>query len=220
MKNIFIVNKPINWTSNDVIKKIKYATKPRKIGHGGTLDPLASGVLVIGVNEGTKLLNNHLMSNKKYLAEITFGYSTETFDAEGKITNEKVMDIKIEDIILNIEKLVQNYDQMPPIYSALKYNGKPLYKYARENIEVVIETRNVKLIDYKIDNFTNNKLLIEITTSKGFYVRSFANDLGIMLGGFATLTKLVRTASGDYIIKDALTIEEAIDEIKKNSKEN
>ena len=217
MDKIFVINKPKNYTSNDVIKKIKYALKLKKIGHGGTLDPLATGVLIIGIDESTKLLNNHLNSVKEYICEIEFGYQTTTFDLEGQITNySNIVDIKLSDIIEALDKLKKEYFQTPPLFSAIKKNGKPLYEYARKNINVEIEPRKVELLSYKILNYKSNVLTLKIKVSKGFYVRSLANDLASMLNTYGTLIKLTRTASGNYSIRSAYSIDEFIEMYKKN----
>ncbi len=217
MDKIFVINKPKNYTSNDVIKKIKYALKLKKIGHGGTLDPLATGVLIIGIDESTKLLNNHLNSVKEYICEIEFGYQTTTFDLEGQITNySNIVDIKLSDIIEALDKLKKEYFQTPPLFSAIKKNGKPLYEYARKNINVEIEPRKVELLSYEILNYKSNVLTLKIKVSKGFYVRSLANDLASMLNTYGTLIKLTRTASGNYSIRNAYSIDEFIEMYKKN----
>lgn len=207
---LFIIDKPKNMTSNDVIQKIKYACKLKKIGHGGTLDPLATGVLIVGINSATKLLQSQLTANKTYIAQIDFGYQTTTFDLEGEVINKKDnMQIEIKDIedICNDWK-INGYKQQVPIYSAVKYNGQELYKLARQgesNIEIPF--KDVQILAYKIISFENNVLVIEINVTKGFYIRSFANDLGLKLNGYATLTELRRIKSGDYSIDQAYTID-------------
>lgn len=217
MKNVYVIDKPKNWTSNDVLRKIKFALKIKKIGHGGTLDPLATGVLVIGINDGTKFLNEQLNSTKKYLCKIQFGFSTTTFDLEGEIVNHATkIDINKEQIIDAINSFCNHYLQTPPIYSAVKKDGKPLYKYARNNIQVNIEPKEVKILNYDFISYNENILTIEIEVSKGFYVRSFANDLGIALGNFATLIDLRRTKSGQFSIDLALSIDDFITKYKEN----
>ena len=183
MDKIFVINKPKNYTSNDVIK----------------------------------LLNNHLNSVKEYICEIEFGYQTTTFDLEGHITNySNIVDIKLSDIIEALDKLKKEYFQTPPLFSAIKKNGKPLYEYARKNINVEIEPRKVELLSYEILNYKSNVLTLKIKVSKGFYVRSLANDLASMLNTYGTLIKLTRTASGNYSIRNAYSIDEFIEMYKKN----
>ncbi len=214
--NIFCIYKPLKWTSNDVVKKIKYALKLKKVGHGGTLDPLADGVLIIGINEGTKLLNNHLNETKQYLTTITFGYETTTLDLEGEVIKRTDIYPKIKEIEIVLNEIKNTeYWQTPPNYSAIKINGKPAYEYARNNCEIKIEPRLVKLIDYKIIEYSNKQLKILIDVSKGFYVRSFARDLATKLNSLGTITQLTRTRSGEHKIENSKKIEDFINEYKK-----
>lgn len=217
---LFIVDKPKNMTSNQVIQKIKYACKLKKIGHGGTLDPLATGVLIVGINKATKLLQSQLTANKVYVAEIAFGYQTTTYDLEGEITNRSEnMKVRLEDInnVCNDWK-VNGYDQQVPIYSAVKQNGQELYKLARQGkTPIDIPFKSVQILTFKIVDLKDNILVIEIEVSKGFYIRSFANDLGLKLNGYATLTELRRTKSGDFSINDAYSIDAIIDKLTQSN---
>lgn len=208
-QKVFCVDKPINWTSNDVVQFIKHKYKFKKVGHAGTLDPLATGVLVLGVNEGTKQLSTLIQDDKTYVADITFGIETTTYDAEGQIIKEidpsKIRIEQIEEMIKN--KFLNDYKQFPPIYSAIKVNGKKLYDYARNNKQVEIKPRDVKLFSYKTIKYINNTLTIELKVSKGFYIRSFAHDLGLALNNHAYISALKRTKSGTFELKDCLPIE-------------
>lgn len=211
MDKIFAINKPINWTSNDVVQKIKKSLHLKKVGHGGTLDPLATGVLIIAIDEATKLLSIHLNDIKEYECEILFGIETDTFDLEGKIINQcEVKDIDLGKINQILKSWKKEYLQMPPLYSAIKINGKPLYKYARDNKEIEIKPRNVKLLDYEIISFAENLLKLKIKVSKGFYVRSLAHDLGQALKSCATVHKLIRTRSGNFCLSNAYDLNEFI----------
>ena len=208
MDKIIVINKPIGLTSNDVVQIIKKSFGFKKVGHAGTLDPNASGVLILGINHATKLLSSLLLDDKEYIASIQFGYSTDTYDMEGKITNQTNKKIVVDKITNHINNLLQQtiIDQTPPLYSAIKKDGKKLYEYARNNISVQIEPRKVKLLEANIIsfNFESQILEIKLKVSKGFYVRSFANDLGLSLDNYATLTKLIRTKSGNYSLEDAI----------------
>ncbi len=208
-QKVFCVDKPINWTSNDVVQFIKHKYKFKKVGHAGTLDPLATGVLVLGVNEGTKQLFTLIQDDKTYVADITFGIETTTYDAEGQIIKEidasKIHIEQIEEMIKN--KFLNDYKQFPPIYSAIKVNGKKLYDYARNNKQVQIKPRDVKLFSYKTIKYINNTLTIELKVSKGFYIRSFAHDLGLALNNHAYISALKRIKSGTFELKDCLPIE-------------
>ncbi len=209
--NVFAIDKPLHWTSNDVIQKLKKTLHLKKIGHGGTLDPLATGVLIIGINNGTKSLSTHLNETKEYVTTITFGYETTTGDLEGEVIHSTDTTLDINQLQHQLEVLQQGlYWQTPPAYSAIKINGKPAYAYARSQQNVELPAREVKLLNYEIIALTNCELTIKITVSKGFYVRSFAKDLAASLNTYATITSLRRTRSGDFSIEDAYTMEEFI----------
>lgn len=205
-KNIINVYKPIGITSNDLVQYVKRKLKVKKVGHAGTLDPMAEGVMIIGINDGTKKLSKLILDDKEYIAEISFGYSTTTYDLTGDILNKSDnISVNINDINNHIESLVNNgYEQEPPIYSSIKVNGKKLYDYARKKEEVPLPKRNVKIYDYKIISFDNNKLTIWLKVSKGFYVRSFANDIGNFFKCFAHLSKLLRVASGKFKLENSI----------------
>lgn len=211
---ILLVNKPLHWTSNDVVQKIKHKYHIKKIGHAGTLDPLASGLLILGINDGTKEINKLMLMEKVYIANIVFNYETDTNDNEGKVVSYKNKDIELDEIIKSLDKFKNDiYEQVPPIYSSIKINGTRAYKLARlSNNDIKINPKIVKLIDYKIISFKNNELIIELKTSKGFYVRSLARDLGRAVNNFANLTKLVRTQIGEYKIEQSYKLEN-LDEI-------
>jgi len=204
LKNgLLIVNKPINWTSNDVLRKLKSIDKFKRIGHGGTLDPLATGILPILINKATKYFDYFLKLNKTYLAEITFGYSTNTYDLEGDIVEEtKFLPENLEEIRKKTNLFKGLIEQQPPIYSALKKNGKKLYEYARNNETVEIESREVFVENIQIIKWENPKLVVEINCSSGFYVRSFANDLAKSLNSLGVLSKLSRIKYGPFKIED------------------
>ncbi|MEC7838343.1 MAG: tRNA pseudouridine(55) synthase TruB [Chloroflexota bacterium] len=213
---ILLVNKSINWTSNDVIRKLKSEFMVKKIGHAGTLDPLAKGVLPILINSATKYFDYFLNLNKIYIAEITFGFSTDTFDLEGEIvdkTNKIPSDIA--EILEKLNSFKGKINQKPPIYSALKKRGKKLYEYARNNQSVEIEERKVFVQDINVINWDSPKLTLSIECSSGFYVRSFANDLGIHLNSFAVLSNLERVKYGEFSINDYIEIEKKIS-LEKN----
>ena len=205
---IFIINKPYQWTSNDVIRKIKSNYKFKKIGHAGTLDPLATGILPILVNDSTKYFDYFQTFKKSYLAEIKFGFSTSSYDLEGDI------DAKTDNIPQNIDLIkekisyfIGSIKQVPPKYSAIKKNGKRLYDYARNDEDIEIESREVEVSEIKIIDWKTPILKVIINCSSGFYVRSFANDLGKKLGSLAVLTSLSRINYGPFEIKDSINIE-------------
>lgn len=209
-KNIFVFDKPKNMTSNELVQLIKKKYNYKKVGHAGTLDPNATGVMVIGVNDGTKILGKLTIENKEYIATIKFGYATTTYDSEGEVTfiTKNLVDIESIKKIVGFWLNQKDIKQIPPIYSAVKINGKKLYDYARKNIPITIPERTVQLLSADIIDFDkeNQILKIKILVSKGFYVRSFANDLGITLNSCATLIELQRTKSGDFCIEQAIKI--------------
>ena len=205
---IFIINKPYQWTSNDVIRKIKSNYKFKKIGHAGTLDPLATGILPILVNDSTKYFDYFQTFKKSYLAEIKFGFSTSSYDLEGDIDGKTdYLPQNIELIKKNISYFIGSIKQVPPKYSAIKKNGKRLYDYARNDEDIEIESREVEVSEIKIIDWKTPILKVIINCSSGFYVRSFANDLCKKLGSLAVLTSLSRINYGPFEIKDSINIE-------------
>ena len=205
---IFIINKPFQWTSNDVIRKIKSNCKFKKIGHAGTLDPLATGILPILVNDSTKYFDYFQTFKKSYLAEIKFGFSTSSYDLEGDIDGKTdYLPQNIELIKNNISYFIGSIKQVPPKYSAIKKNGKRLYDYARNDEDIEIESREVEVSEIKIIDWKTPILKVIINCSSGFYVRSFANDLGKKLDSLAVLTSLSRINYGPFEIKDSINIE-------------
>lgn len=212
---IIIANKPYQWTSNDVIRKIKSNYKFKKIGHAGTLDPLATGILPILVNDATKYFDYFQNFKKSYLAEIKFGISTTSFDLEGEIDGETD---KLPENLEKIREIIPNFlgsiKQVPPKYSAIKKNGKRLYEYARNDEDIEIESREVEVRDIKIISWKTPVLKLVISCSSGFYVRSFANDLAKKLKSLGVLISLSRINYGPFNINDSINIQN-INELEK-----
>jgi tRNA pseudouridine55 synthase len=204
----YAVNKPQGWTSFDVVNKLKHLSGEKKIGHAGSLDPMATGVLVIAIGKiFTKQIDSVMGMNKIYLAEITLGIETDSYDLEGKVTairrSEWITQPAIEAILPEFQGDIL---QKPPIYSAIKKKGRKLYEYARKDIEVEIELRPVRIESIEILSFSPGvfpKVLIKAEVSKGTYMRSLAHDMGEKLGTFGVLSQLERIAVGSYGIKDA-----------------
>ncbi|GIW66071.1 MAG: tRNA pseudouridine synthase B [Candidatus Parcubacteria bacterium] len=210
MDGIVLFYKPENFYSTDVVNYFKKFTD-KKVGHGGTLDKLAQGLLIIGIGNGTKYLKYFLNKSKKnYLAEIKFGYISETYDREGKLKFINNCYFDIEEIKKVIEKFRGKIKQQPPPFSAIKIKGKRAYKLARQNKEFEINSKEVYLYDYRIINYDPQKNILKIMlkVSSGFYVRSFANDLGIKLKCGAILWKLVREKINSFSINKALTFKD------------
>ncbi len=213
MDGFIILDKPKGITSQTALNKIKRALNVSKIGHNGTLDPNATGVMVVAIGKATKLIKYLDKHDKTYLATIVFGLDSDTLDNCGNITNDLEMKPKMDDIINALEELKNEHEQIPPMTSAIKINGMKLYEYQRKNIEVEIEKRSVELYDYEIKSdlrYVNNHYEIDILlhVSKGFYIRSLARDLGLKLNGCAILKELRRTKSGEFSIEEAIKIED------------
>ena len=206
-----LVNKPLNWTSFDVIAKIRKKFNIKKVGHTGTLDPLATGLMVIGLGTATRFLEFHVGHNKEYEAEVTFGAISETYDAEGPISpSEITKEPKLEDIQQCIDKsFLGEIEQIPPKYSALKINGEKYCNLVRQGKEVDIEAkkRRITIFENEIISYEWPKLKIRVKCSSGTYIRSIANDLGEALGCGGYLSGLHRTMVEDFEIKDAKVVE-------------
>lgn len=203
------VYKPVGKTSHDVVAFFRKLLKIKQIGHTGTLDPFAEGVLPICIGKATRLIE-YLSDDKAYLAFIQFGKSTDTFDTEGKITFESDKKVTEEDIKLNLKSFEGNIEQIPPIYSAIKIDGKKLYEYARSGKEVEIKPRQVTISKIELKDFDYKKQTAQvyIECSKGTYIRSIANDLGNNLSCGAHLYKLVRTKAGKFAVEQSVKLED------------
>lgn len=196
-------------SSHDVVKKVKKIFKVKKAGHFGTLDPLAEGLLLVGVGNATKFFDFFVGKNKIYSGLIKFGYATTTYDSEGEIIGkEKDIDLKkidLEDILSSFRGKIIQY---PPIYSAKKHKGIPLYKYARKDIEVEISPKEVEIFSLETEIKERNLLWFRAETSSGTYIRSFAHNIGEKAGSGAFLDKLVREGIGEFTLDDASTLVE------------
>lgn len=215
---IFLLNKPKGWSSFDVVKFIRSRIKVKKTGHAGTLDPMATGLLILCCGRATKSISEIQEMSKKYRAEITFGSATASYDAESDITETAGFD---HITLSKIEEAMQTHfkgeiKQVPPMYSALKKEGKKLYELARKGIEVEREARTITIHDFKILGYEAPKLEVDIHCSKGTYIRSVAHDLGNVLASKAHLSKLERTAIGSFLSEHALTPHEFGDILKKD----
>ena len=195
-------------SSNTALQEAKRKLKAKKAGHLGTLDPMAHGVLVLGINRGTKFSSYFLESDKTYKAEITLGASTDTDDAMGKTIEESSKKVCAKEVEIALKSFIGKSMQVPPSYSALKHKGKPLYKYAREGKPISKPPREVIIYSIKNFEFKNNICICEIHCSKGTYIRSIARDLGNMLGVGGHLSDLERLGQGVFNIKNAYTIEQ------------
>ena len=211
---ILCVYKPYGYTSRDVVNIVCKCLSTKKIGHTGTLDPLATGVLVLGVNEGTKLIELITSYDKEYIARVRLGVLTDTLDTDGKILDTcdvlNITDNQIDDVL---KSYIKSYEQEVPIYSAVKVNGKKLYEYARnnENIDLPKKFVTITKLD-RISNITRNEKYIEFDikcdVSKGTYIRSLIRDIASSLGVYGTMMSLERIRQGNYTIDDCYTLDQ------------
>ena len=216
MEGIIVVNKPKGITSFDVIRKLKKILKTKKIGHTGTLDPLAIGVMLVCVGKATKLASDLEAKNKIYIADFDIGYATDTYDVEGKKIAENIIEVSKENLEQSIKKFIGNIKQVPPMYSAIKIDGNKLYHLARKGIEVERPKRDVTIEYINLLDFKNNKAKIETEVSKGCYIRSLIYDIGQDLGTYATMTALQRKQVGEYSLKNSYNLEQ-IEEMTLNN---
>ena len=202
--------KPIDWTSFDVVKKVRSQIKPAKVGHAGTLDPFAEGVLMLCTGSKTKLIESFMNEEKEYIAKIILNYETDTLDLTGKIISSNPNSIMYDkETILNaLSKFKGDIMQEPPMYSALKYNGQPLYKLARKGEIVERVKRKIKIYDITLLNYDKNELLIKVRCGRGTYIRSLALDIAKELGTVGYLHSLIRTRIGEYNKDSCVKIED------------
>ena len=208
MEGIILVNKPKGISSFDVIRKLKKILKTKKIGHTGTLDPLATGLMLICVGKATKLASDLEAKNKVYLADFEIGYATDTYDIEGKRIAENLIDISKDNLELSLKKFIGGIKQVPPMYSAIKIDGNKLYHLARKGIEIERPERDVTIEYINLLDFKDNKAKIETKVSKGCYIRSLIYDIGLDLGTYATMTELQRINVGEYSLTNSYTLEQ------------
>ena len=216
MEGIIIVNKPKGITSFDVIRKLKKILKTKKIGHTGTLDPLATGVMLVCVGKATKLAADLEAKDKVYIADFDIGYATDTYDIEGKKIAENIIEVSKENLEQSIKKFIGNIKQVPPMYSAIKIDGNKLYHLARKGIEIERPERDVTIEYISLLDFKDNKAKIGTKVSKGCYIRSLIYDIGQDLGTYATMITLQRKQVGDYSLEDSYSLEQ-IEEMVLNN---
>ncbi|WP_416176362.1 tRNA pseudouridine(55) synthase TruB [Clostridium sp.] len=206
MNGILNINKPKGMTSFDVVKKVKSICNMKRVGHTGTLDPGASGVLPICIGRATKLVDYIMEGSKTYVATLKLGVVTDTYDKYGKIVFESNLDVNEKEIIDSIMSFKGNISQIPPMYSALKVNGKRLYELARKGIKVERKTRNITIYSIDILKVDLPYVKFEVKCSKGTYIRSLCHDIGQKLGCGGTMWELLRTHSGGFDISDSISV--------------
>ncbi len=203
------IYKPVGWTSFDVVKKIRGITKEKKVGHGGTLDPFAEGVLIIGTGKDTKKLSAISSDYKSYMATLKLGEATNTLDVEGEIVAKSNIPKLTNEFIKNVlNDFLGKQKQIPPIFSAKKIGGKKLYELARKNIEIEREPIDIDIKAIKLIDIINSEIVFQVTSSKGTYIRVLGSDIAKALGTVGHLTKLVRQSAGEYFVEEAIKIEE------------
>lgn len=214
---IFLINKPLEWSSFDVVKFLRKRIRVKKTGHAGTLDPLATGLLILCCGKATKSISMIQDLPKTYISEVTFGRSTTTYDAEGEVDEEAGLDHITEELIKSTlnESFTGTVNQVPPMYSALKYGGKKLYELARKGQEVERPPRQITFHKHEILEFVAPVLTLKTECSKGTYIRSLARDLGEALDSKAYLSGLERTSIGHYSVDDALHPHKMADQLKE-----
>lgn len=212
MNGIILINKEKGCTSHDIVNKVKHIVKD-KVGHTGTLDPNATGLLPILIGKGTKLSSYLINHNKEYEATLKLGIKTDTADIEGNILEEQNVDISIlndEKIVKVLNSFIGKQKQLPPMYSAIKINGKKLYEYARKNINIELNPRDIEIYDIKLKYIDKEEKLVNfiVKCSKGTYIRTLCEDIAKKLGTIGYMKELCRNKVGIFDIKDSVKIED------------
>jgi len=206
---LIVVDKPVGYTSRDIVNIVGRFLNTKKVGHAGTLDPIATGVLVIGVGEGLKLIEFLSTEEKEYVARARFGVSTDTLDMTGNIIesteNYFVNESKLMDVLKSFKG---KYFQEVPLYSSVKVNGKKLYSYARQNIDVTLPVREVEIFDIELLSIDHYGFTFKVRVSKGTYIRSLIRDIGKKIGILCTMSSLRRTVQGDFNLEDAIQLDD------------
>lgn len=213
MDGIIVVNKPAGITSRDVVNKLCKKFNTKKIGHTGTLDPIAQGVMVVCIGKATKLVELLIANDKEYIATVKLGILTDTLDIDGNIIKEEKIKVTEHDLNTVLKSFIGEYEQDVPIYSAVKIRGKKLYEYARENRKIDLPKRKVKIYDIKLIELNENEYKFKVKVSKGTYIRSLIKDINDKLNIIGSMSNLVRTKQGTFDIESAYEM----DEIENNN---
>ncbi len=208
MNGILVVNKEKDYTSRDVVNIISKEFKTKKVGHTGTLDPIATGVLVVTIGEATKISELLVSTYKEYIAEVTLGIKTDTLDITGNILETKEIKLDKSKLEQTIKSFKKTYLQEVPIYSAVKVNGKKLYEYARNKEEIKLPKKEVEIKEIELLKYAENKFTFRCLVSKGTYIRSLINDICNELNIIGTMSSLKRTKQGEFKIEDSYTLEQ------------
>ena len=206
---IYNIYKPVEWTSFDVVKKVRIITKEKKVGHAGTLDPFAEGILIIGTGKDTKVLSSISNNSKTYKAKLILGRTTDTMDNKGKIIESKIVPrLEMAKVNSVINSFAGDYKHYPPMYSAKKVNGVRLYKLARENKIVKRNPILSNILNIKLNDFKESEVSFSVSCSKGTYIRVLGRDIAKKLGTVGYLDQLIRTKVGTYNLSSAIKIKD------------
>ncbi len=213
---VLLINKPLYWTSFDVVRKVRHLIRIKKVGHAGTLDPLATGLLIVCTGKFTRRINEYMAQEKEYTGTFTLGATTPTYDLESEPENKRSFDhLSENDIKAATQTFIGEIYQVPPAHSAIKVDGKRVYELARQGKEVKLEPRKLFIKEFGITRIELPEVSFRVVCSTGTYIRSLANDFGTVLGCGAYLSSLCRTRIGDYTISNSMTMEELEEKIKK-----
>jgi len=208
-ERLLLINKPLGWTSFDVVNKLRYKLKIKKIGHAGTLDPLATGLLIICTGKLTKRIDEFQAQEKEYTGKFVLGQTTPSFDLETEVSEpQDISSVTNEDINSTTAKFMGAIQQIPPIHSAIRINGKRAYALARKGKEPELKPREVFIKEFEITNINKPTVEFRVVCSKGTYIRSLARDFGEALGTVAYLSELCRTRIGEFKLTDALSLDQ------------
>ncbi|MBL0144484.1 MAG: tRNA pseudouridine(55) synthase TruB [Chitinophagaceae bacterium] len=211
---VILIDKPLHWTSFDVVRKIRGSIRIKKVGHAGTLDPLATGLLIICTGKFTKKINDYMAKEKEYTGAFILGHVTPTYDLESQPEQPKDYSFVTNELLLQtIPKFIGEIEQMPPIYSAIKKDGVALYELARRGIDVELKARKITIHSFEITQVELPVVHFKITCSTGTYIRSIAHDFGQMLGCGAYLSNLRRTKIGECNVENAMEMDVFLDSI-------
>ena len=212
---VLLIDKPLYWTSFDAVRKVRNLVRTKKVGHAGTLDPLATGLLIICTGKFTKKINEYMAQQKEYTGSITLGAVTPTYDLESEPRDFKSFEvITIEQLEATSQSFTGLIMQVPPIHSAIKKDGKRVYELARKGVDVKLEPRQVTISTFELTKIELPLVYFRVVCSTGTYIRSLANDFGEKLGCGGYLSSLCRTRIGDFLLKEAQSIEQLEEEIK------
>jgi tRNA pseudouridine55 synthase len=206
---VILIDKPVHWTSFDVIRKLRGILQIKKIGHAGTLDPLATGLLIVCTGKFTKQINEYMAEEKEYTGSITLGAVTPTYDMESTPEQQKEIPFLTQEMLRKAtEPFIGEIEQMPPVYSAIKKDGVALYELARRGVDVELKARKITIASFEITEIALPVIYFKVVCSTGTYIRSLANDFGAAIGCGGYLSSLRRTRIGDFVVEDAVGMEQ------------